>query len=117
MGTRLERVFLILLLLYNFGSQAPGMLQQGAVGIFGFLFSLGFTFLFVLLLAMASAKGALFLSLFASLALALSVSPFFITKPQSGTHPGLLSISLHALIALTAAYSSFDLWSKWRRPR
>lgn len=116
MVTQLEKAFLILLLLGNYGTSVPGLLRHGWIGAPALAVGFAMVSLFVALLLRSSAKAALFLFLLAIIGFSFTVIQYFVAGSMLRMRPSTHSVELFAAISLAAAYCAFDLWSKWQKP-
>jgi hypothetical protein len=116
MRAQLERAFLILLLLANFGSQVPGLLRHGLPGIPAIAVGLAIVSFFIVLLIRASSKGALFLGLLALAGFIFTGIQFFVAGSLFGVRLSALSVELSLIVSLIAFFCAIDLWSTWKKP-
>ena len=114
MRTQIEKWLLITILAANFLIRAPGLIQQGLIGLPALV--VGFTIAAVLiaLLLKHSAKAALLIACLSALGLAM----ILITTSLGGSVPrGPGPSGLAALPPLVALFCAIDVWSVWSKKR
>ena len=116
MISQVQRTFLILVLAANYAVRVPTLARKGWSGalVIGAAFAL--LALFLVLLLRSSAKGALALFAVAVLSLVFTMLRHFVLAGFYDVPVSALRTLLGFAVSLTAAYCSFDLWSKWSKP-